>query len=286
MLHYLFKKGGKMVTLEEVCECGTELEQWLRMRVHPIAVKMLKSKEEVPESAIIPTRDWGHKYALCQSFAKSQRDGLTIAMFKEDLWCFEPVIGLGFGERIPYFLEGHHRYPDSVKDLKAAAEWCQNMPHLEYGSYKGIISAPVNACGFIPDVIVMHVNGMMASQLLIIKCWIDGRDIHSQLSGHAACVYAVVPSLLKRECAVAIPCKGDRRLAFAQDDEILFTLLPEMLPDFIAGARFLQEHNWGIPMIQEYKEEYDLKPGYGRLGEMLGMDMKKSPLGPQAYQKY
>ena len=112
------------------------------------------------------------------------------------------------------------------------------------------------------------------------------RDIHSQLSGHAACVYAVVPSLLKRECAVAIPCKGDRRLAFAQDDEILFTLLPEMLPDFIAGARFLQEHNWGIPMIQEYKDEYDLKPEYARLGEMLGMDMKKSPLRPQAYQKY
>jgi len=59
-----------------------------------------------------------------------------------------------------------------------------------------------------------------------------------------------------------------------------------MLPDFIAGARFLQEHNWGIPMIQEYKEEYDLKPAYGKLGEMLGMDMKKSPPRQQAYQKY
>ncbi len=275
-----------MVSLKEVHECAVELEQWLRMRVHPMAVKMLRNREEVPEGAIVPTRDWGHKYALCQSFAKSQRDGLTIAMFKEDLWCFEPAIGLGFVERIPYFLEGHHRYPDSVRDLKAAAEWCRNMPHLGYGLYKGIVSAPVNTCSFMPDVIVMHVNGMMASQLLIIKCWIDGRDIHSQLSGHAACVYAVVPPLLNRECAVAIPCKGDRRLAFAQDDEILFTLLPEMLPDFIAGARFLQEHNWGIPMIQEYKEEYDLKPEYARLGEMIGMDMKKSPPCPQAYQKY
>jgi len=65
-----------MLSLQEVHQYGTELEQWLRMRVHPIAIKMLKSKAEVPEGAIIPTRDWGHKYALCQSYAKSQRVGL------------------------------------------------------------------------------------------------------------------------------------------------------------------------------------------------------------------
>ncbi len=275
-----------MVSLQEVHQCGTELEQWLRMRVHPIAVKMLASKKEVPEGAIIPTRDWGHKYALCQSFAKSQRAGLTIAMFKEDMWCFEPVIGLGLGERIPYFLEGHHRYPDSVRDLKDAAEWCQNMPHLEYGLYQGIVSAPINTCNFMPDIVVMHVTGLQTSQLLIIKNWIDGKDIHAQLSGHAACVYAMVPALLKHECTVAIPCKGDRRLASAQDDEILVTLISELLPDFVTGARFLQENNWGLPMIQEYKEEYDLKLGYAKVGEMLGLDMRKSPPRSPEYQKY
>ncbi|MFC1992617.1 DUF169 domain-containing protein [Chloroflexota bacterium] len=275
-----------MISLQEVHEYGTELEQWLRMRVHPIAIKMLKSKEEVPEGAIIPARDWGHKYSLCQAFARSQRDGLTIAMFKEDMWCFEPVVGLGLAERIPYFLEGHHRYPDSVRDLKDAAVWCQNMPYLEYGKYQGIVSAPINTCSFMPDVVVMHVNGLQTSQLLIIKCWIDGKDVHSQLSGHAACVYCTVPAILKRECTVAIPCKGDRRLAFAQDDEILFSLLPEMLPDFIAGVRFLQEHQWGLPLIQEFKEEYSLKPAYAKFGEMLGMDQQLSSPRTQKYQKY
>jgi len=272
--------------LDQLHTLGTELECWLRMRVHPIAVKLLRSEEEVPEGAIIPTRDWGHKYSLCQAFAKAQRDGLTIAMFKKDHWCPEPVLGLGFAERIPYFLEGHHRFPDSVRTLEGASYWCKNMPHLEYGKYQGIVSAPINTCNFIPDVIVMHVNGMQTSQLLIIRNWIDGKDLHCQLSGHAACVYAVVPPLLKRECTVAIPCKGDRRLAFAQDDEIIFSLIPEMLPDFVEGTKFLQKHNWGIPMIQEYKEEYDLKPGYAKLGEMLGMDMKISPPRPQKYQKY
>jgi len=275
-----------MVTLEEVHELGTELERWLRMRVHPIAVKMLKSREDTPEDAVIPTRDWGHKYSLCQAFAKAQRNGITVAMFKEDMWCFEPVVGLGLAESIPYFEEGNHRYPDSVRTLEDAGEWCRNMPHLEYGEYQGIAVGPVNSCSFMPQVVTMHVTGMQMSQLLIVKNWIDGRDVHSQLSGHAVCNYAVVPPLLNGECTVAIPCKGDRRLAMAQDDEIMFSLLPDMLPDFIEGTRFLQEHNWGIPMLQEYKEEYDLKPAYAQLGEMLGMDLKKSPPREQKYQKY
>ena len=274
------------MTLEELHKMGTELEHWLRMRVHPIAVKLLKNREEVPEGAISPTRDWGHKYSLCQSFARSQRNGETIAMFKEDNWCPEPVIGLGFAERIPYFLEGHHRYPDSIKNLKAASEWCKNMPHLEYNLYKGIVSAPVNTCNFFPDVILMHVNGMMTSQLLIVKNWIDGKDIQAQLSGHAVCVYSIVPTILNKDCNIAIPCKGDRRLAAAQDDEIVFTMVPEMLPNFIEGIHWLQQHNWGIPIIQEYKEEYDLKPKYRDLLEKLGMDSKKSPPREQKIQKY
>ena len=98
--------------------------------------------------------------------------------------------------------------------------------------------------------------------------------------------YSIVPAMGKRECNVAIPCKGDRRLAAAQDDEILFTIPPEMLPDFIEGTKFLQERNWGIPMIQEYKDEYDLKPGYKDAAERLGLDTKKSPPREQKYQKH
>lgn len=33
-------------------------------------------------------------------------------------------------------------------------------------------------------------------------------------------------------------------------------------------------------------QEYDLKPAYAKLGEILGMDMKKSPPREQKYQKY
>lgn len=274
------------LSLDNIHEMGEKIEYWLRMRVHPIAVKMLKDKDEIPEGAIKPLRDWGHKYSQCQAFAKSQRDGFTMAMFLEDSWCPEPVLGYGWTKRAKHFLEGNHRYPDSIRKLEDAARWCKNMPYLEYGKYKGIVSAPIGSCNFVPDVILMHVNGMMTSELTIVKNWIDGNDIQAQLSGHAACVYAVVPALLKNKCTITIPCKGDRRLAGAQDDEILYTIVPELLPDFVEGIDFLQDHNWGIPMKQEYKEEYNLKPKYANFGERIGMDMTNSPQRGQNFQKY
>ena len=272
--------------LEEINQFGIELETWLRMRFHPVAMKMIKKDDKIPKEAIIPTRDWKHKYALCQSIARSQRNGETIFMLKDDHWCFEPVVGLGYVRFPKTFNNGNHRYPDSVKTIKAAAEWGKNMPRLPFGKYQGIILSPINNCNFIPEIVVMHVNGLMATMLMIVKNWIDGKDINCQISGHAACVYAIVPSLLNKKCNIALPCKGDRRLAFAQDDEIIFTIPIHLLQDFIKGIRYLQEREWGLPLIVQMKEEYDLKRKYKEEGEKLGLNLTPSPPRSQKYEKF
>ena len=120
--------------VSEFNNLAIELENWLKMRFYPVAVKMLKKDDKIPKEAIIPTHDWKHKYALCQAIARSQRNEETITMLKNDNWCFEPVIGLGLVERPQNFENGNHSYPDSVRNLKTAAEWGRNMPRLLLGS--------------------------------------------------------------------------------------------------------------------------------------------------------
>lgn len=272
--------------VSEFNSLAIELENWLRMRFHPVAVKMLKEDDEIPKETIVPTRDWKHKYALCQAIARAQRNEETITMLINDHWCFEPVVGLGMVKYPENFENGNHRYPDSVRSLKAAAEWGKNMPRLPFGEYKGITVAPTNKCKFIPEVIVMHVNGLMATMLMIIKNWIDGKDINCQISGHAACVYAIVPSILNKKCHLALPCRGDRGVALAQDDEIIFTLPTHLLRDFIEGIRNLQKKEWGLPILVDMKEEYNLKPKYKEEGENLGLNLSISPPRIQKYEKY
>jgi uncharacterized protein (DUF169 family) len=131
--------------------------------------------------------------------------------------------------------------------------------------------SPADRCRFAPDVIIMHINGMMASQMMVVKNWMDGKDIVCQLSGHAGCVYATVPAILKRSCHIAVPCRGDRQVGMAQDDELFFSLVPEMLPDFMAGIDWLEQNNWGIPMQHFLKEQALMRPRYMDMARHLGM---------------
>jgi uncharacterized protein (DUF169 family) len=262
-----------MISLADVNTMGRAIEIWLRMRVHPIAFKFVRQRNEIPTDAVLPFQDLGKRVNLCQAFSMVQRQGITVAMLLADHWCFEPVVGFGFAERIPKFLSGYHRYPDSVRSLDAASRWCQNMPHLPVDERIGLVMAPIHSCSFLPDVIVMHINGMMASQMMVVKNWIDGGDITCQLSGHAGCVYAIVPPIQNHSCHIAIPCRGDRQVGLAQDDEIFFSLVPDMLPDFISGIEVLEKNEWGIPMKHFLKEEVEMRPKYMEMARLLGMNV-------------
>ena len=58
-----------MPTLETYHRYGKQLEEELRLRTAPIAVKMIASEAEVPEGALRPHLQ-GEHYAQCQAFSQ------------------------------------------------------------------------------------------------------------------------------------------------------------------------------------------------------------------------
>ncbi len=52
----------------------------------------------------------------------------------------------------------------------------------------------------------------------------SGENLPTALSGHAACVYGVVPAIKDDAYQVAVPCRGDHITAMAGDDEMIFTV--------------------------------------------------------------
>ena len=122
-----------------------------------------------------------------------------------------------------YFLQGHNRYPNSVSTLEAGSRWAHQLPRLETGKFVGILSAPWETAEFEPDVVVMYCDPAQLTYLLIAVNWIDGNDVTCTLGGHAACVYAVIPSMKNNQFYVTVPCSGDRVRAVAQDNELIFS---------------------------------------------------------------
>jgi len=127
------------VIILDIHKYAEEIERRLRLRTFPLAMKLLEKEEDIPENAIRPLRDWGYRLELCQAYATSRREGMLIAMLKEDMWCFEPVVGYGIAEPPQYFLEGHNRFPEDVKTLEAGKNYASDFPRLPAGKYIGCL---------------------------------------------------------------------------------------------------------------------------------------------------
>ena len=254
---------------------GEELERRIRLQTFPLAVKLLEKEINIPEGAERPLRDFGYHVPLCQGYAMSRKEGKTIAMFKEDMWCFEPVVGYGWARPPQYFLEGYNRFPRDVKTLEAGANYAHELPRLEFGKYIGVVSAPLMTATFEPDVIMIYCNSVQLSLLLLGREYKDGFNLKCSLSSHAACVYGVVPVIQSGECQVAVPCRGDRYGAMAGDDEMVFTVPGGRLEDLIMGLRQVYETDSKLPRGYKMQPEYKLPESYAKIGEMLGMDVNK-----------
>jgi uncharacterized protein (DUF169 family) len=253
----------------EFNDFGERIEEQLRLSSYPLAVKMLRSKEDIPQEAKRPTVDYGKCLATCQCFALSRKYGETVAELFEDHWCPEPVIGFGLAEPPKFFIDGHNRYPNGVASLEAGANWAEEFPRMEVGRYVGLVSAPLRTASFEPDLAVIYCNSAQLLRLLLGVAYEDGRDITTVLGGHSACVYAVVPTLLKNECQVAVPCRGDRGRAGTQDDEMIFSVPRDQIGRLAFGLE--QGGTGSLPTGFSMVPEYELSEGYAEMARLMGM---------------
>ncbi len=251
-------------------EYGEEIERRLRLKTFPLALRLLEDEQEIPEGAKRPLRDYGQHLSLCQVFQMSRREGKLMAMLKEDHWCFEPVVGYGLGEPPACFLEGHNRYPRDVATLAAGERYAQEFPRLEVGKYIGIVSAPLRAASFEPDVVMVYCDSAQLCLLLLGREYREGYNLKCALSGHAACVYGVVPAVLGGECQVAVPCRGDHYRAMAGDEEMIFTVPRGRLEDLLAGLRHIETTGSKLPQGYSFLPEYPLHESYKNIARMMG----------------
>jgi uncharacterized protein (DUF169 family) len=246
-----------------------EIQKQLALQSPPIAVKMLEAEQDVPEGAKRPKRDFGVCLAQCQAFAFAERNGMSIAMLKEDMWCPEPVIGYGLEEPPEFFIQGRNRYPDDVETLEAGANWARAFPRFEAGKYVGIVSGPLATVDFEPDLVLIYCNTLELTRLLLSIAYKDGHDITSQLSGHSGCVYAIVPPMKTGGCSVSLPCMGMRQYAGCQDDKITFTVPRAKLETLVLGLQ--QPGTGGTPVKIWTRAEYTMGNSYAELARLMGM---------------
>ena len=214
-----------MMSVKDYQKYGEEFKRWLLLRGSPIAVKMLEKEEDIPEGAIRPKQDRGYHLAQCQAFALSRRQKETVAMLKEDHWCFAPLMAYGLVE-------------DPNDEFVNATT---SFPCFELGRYIGMVTAPLEATVFEPDMVLIYAEPGQVRNLLMAVKFGDKSLVTSVFDPIDSCTHSVVPVIESGEYRITIPDPGEYARAATRDDMLIFSIPKEKISSIVSSLKLIKE---------------------------------------------
>jgi len=210
--------------------------KYIRPATYPVVLRMMRKGESVPEGYQKPSRDLGERIGICQGVSFSRRLGIRVVMQGEDQACGPAQIVMGFADPPEFWSDGRFNFEGSrTATLQAGRVMAESVHRFQPGQYDGLLSAPLQTTDFEPDMVVVYCNTLQATLLINAARYMDGEPLRSVISARFACADAIVQTMLTGQCHLALPCGGDRRMAFAQTDEVIFTAPVDKIEGILMG---------------------------------------------------
>jgi uncharacterized protein (DUF169 family) len=236
---------------------GEEIEKALRLKTTPIAVKMLEKESDIPKNAVRPKEDKGYHISQCQAFSLSRRQGMTVAMLKEDNWCWAPLLAYGL-------VDYHDHFVEQVA----------SFPSFEYGKYIGIVTAPLTTAEFEPDMAIIYSNAAQLRDMLMVAKFQEKANIQSEFDPIDSCAYAIIPVIQNNQYRITLPDPGEKSRALADDDEIIFSVPKDRLEKLAEGIKRMAEtkrnpDDWSHMLM---RPDFPRPDFYDKIFKKLGLD--------------
>lgn len=247
--------------MSEVCKrLDAAISRYIRPLTFPVAVKLFKKDEPLPERVRIPTKFLGHPIAFCQGMSIARKYGWTIAMFAEDQACplSHPI--LGYSDEPDFIKDGSVIKPLYADNDEAAAKTQAATPKMPAAVTYCIVLAPLHAATFDPDVVVCYGNSAQITRFVQGALFKVGGYIESRFAGRGACGGEVTVPYLQDKCNVIIPGGGERVFALTADDEAAFAMPASWIDRVIEGLE--GTHKGGVARIPTTQAGLMIRPEF------------------------
>ncbi len=248
-----------MIDLKKVNE---ELAEYIRPQTFPLAIRMLKVGESLPEKFRMPLRDFKNRYATCQDIGLSRRYGWNLALTKEDMNCSPGILILGFDKVLRFYTEGNLCEGMYTETAEAGQRSEAAVDKFEMGKYHAILIAPLDRATFIPDLIVIYGNPAQVMRLVQGGLWKQGGKLTSSFSGRIDCADIIVTPIKTGECQVILPCSGDRIFGQTQDHEMAFSIPYARIEEVLEGLKGTHKGGIRYPVTSYLDYEAKFPPKY------------------------
>src|ERR1043166_3725645 len=213
-----------------------ELQTYIRPQTFPVAIRMLKPGEPIPERAKRPARDFKKLSMNCQVIDMARRYGWTIALQREDHICSLGIAALGF-EKPTHLHDSGTLCEGMYTETKEAGQRSEAaVDSFTPGEYATLLVAPLDRATFEPHLVCIYANPARVMRLTQAALWKRGGRLHSSFEGRAVCADIIVTTMQTGEAEVILPCSGDRIFGQTQDHERAFTI-PWAKREEIVGGR-------------------------------------------------
>jgi uncharacterized protein (DUF169 family) len=227
-----------MPPLETYHELGRSLTEQLHLQTFPLAVKLVKREDKMPEKTRRPSV-LNMRITMCQGYTMSRRIGWTIGLTAADMKCTPNLVVYGFAEvKDPAAFVEAFRAMDYYKTDEAASCMFATMPRLKARQYAGVVISPLAWTKVEPDLVLVYGNGAQIMRLIQAAAYNSGEPVVTPQAGIAAsCAGGALRAFLTKKPHVVVPGGGDRVYAATQDDEIVFACPQETLEDTVASLQ-------------------------------------------------
>ena len=244
--------------LSDFNKYGEELESLLCLRTSPVAVRMLRSKDEIPDGAYRPKRDKNKHYAQCQVFSLSRRDRMTVAMLKDDNWCLGPLLAYGLAEMPP-------------PKPGAGPAPSNQFKRFEHGKYVGILTGPLKTAQFKPDLVLIYSDTNQLRDMLLSLKEEEKPKVRTNLFP-ISCAFCITNPIIDNEYWVNLPDPGVYVRALTQPGEMIFSIPVPKLPEFMEGFRTFDKESMFAHEQMMMQSDFEQPDIYKEMFEAWGME--------------
>lgn len=246
----------------------------LRLKTFPVAVKFLKDKSTFPEKTRQPSMVLGKRITICQGVTMARTYGWTVGLTKDDLICVPAMIAFGLsGAADPAETLGRlFCEVNFSKTEENGHKEAEEMVRLENTACEAIVLAPLQKGLFDPDTVAFFGNPAQVMRMVQGLVFEEGRRIPGNFGGKVECCEYLVAPYKTRSPRVAIPGMGDRIFSMTQDDEMVFSIPGILLENLVSGLKSAGKKigaRYPVTFYQNFQPEFP-KP-YQELGDTLGI---------------
>lgn len=205
--------------MAEFSKLGKELESLLRLKISPIGIKFFAKVDDIPkEFEVIDT-----VCAVCQVIAKARYHEKAIATTKDAATaCGLGGAVLGLYDVATDVADGTRNVGAWARTVEATKKLAQDRMTIKKGKFQAFGVAPLKNMTIKPDIVQIWGTPVQMLSLVYAHIWDGSDNLELSTNGHgASCYEALAVPYLTGKVRLAIADIGDRKFAYATDDEMI-----------------------------------------------------------------